>query len=548
MLTSIHIENYVLIDSLDLEFPGGFSVITGQTGAGKSILLGAIGLALGGRADLKAISQGADRCVIEIEFDLSGLDLSGFFEQNDIDPSDRCLLRRELHRSGRSRMFLNDSPVSAATLRSLSDRLIDVHSQHSNLLIADGAFQLGLIDSIAGNEDRLKAYKAKFRELEAARKELDALRQQAERSRSDQDYLSYQLSQLRAADIQEGESKELENELRMLENAAEIKDSLQAASALMDGDQGVCSLLKTAEDNIRSAARYINAGEIAERMHSCSIELKDLAYEIAGLNADAEADPRRIDQAQTRLDALYALMQKHHAADSDQLLAMAAELEARLRSIEGSDELIAEKEQQLQKLEAETTALADSLSESRAAAIGGIEGEMTAMLSGLGLPNGRFKIDLKKDRLKSSGQDAADFLFSANLQTPLQSAGQTASGGEISRLMLCLKALRAKSSELPTLIFDEIDTGVSGEVASKMGTIMKQMSATTQIICITHLPQIACKGSSQYVVYKTDSDKTTTGVRLLTPEERVGEIAKMLSGDKVSEAAIKNAQELLAMS
>lgn len=550
MLHFLHIENYVLIDSLDIDFSQGFSAITGQTGAGKSILIGALGMVLGNRADLKSISDGKDRCVIEAEFDISNYGLERFFEDNDLDYSPCCILRRELYRSGKSRIFMNDSPASASVLKQLGEKLIDIHSQHNNLLLKDNTFQTSVLDGAAHNKDLFSTYSTCYKTMRQKRKDLEKATETLNAAKSDFDYISYQYKQLTDAALKEDEEIELEEETSRLEHADDIASGLGGSAEAIDGENGVLSLLKTVENNLSRISRFDSRyEELRQRIESCRIDIKDVDEEINSSLGNVNTDPARLQTLRDRLDLLYGLMQKHKVKSCSELLHLQNEYKERIDRIETGDDQITALENALAQAEADCRKAASALSESRRNAIPELENTICAMLNSLGMPNARFVVDIQQCELSALGSDVIQFLFSSNKQNQPRPVAQIASGGEISRIMLCIKTLMAKSEKMPTMIFDEIDTGVSGEVAAKMGQIMKDISANTQVICISHLPQVACKADRQYMVYKTDDDNgNSTHVKLLDEKERVEEIAKMLSGENVSDAAIKNAQDLLGIS
>lgn len=549
MLRHLHIENYVLIDKLDLDFAEGFSAVTGQTGAGKSILLGALGLVLGNRADLKSISEDKDRCIIEAEFDISDYGLEHFFEENDLEYSDYCILRRELYRSGKSRNFLNDSPAAASILRALGERLIDIHSQHNNLLLKDSSFQTSILDAAAQNAGLLDEYRIRLKELQQKRKELDSATESIQSAKADYDYISHQYRQLESANLKEGEEKQLEEDMKRLEHASDIETSLAESNECLSGDNGIISMLKAVVNRLSHISSFDQSfKEIEQRMESCRIEIKDIAEEISSALDASDTDPEKLQKVQDRFDLLYDLMQKHKVNDTSGLLQLQAEYKKRLEQIETGDEKIGQLAKEVSAAEEAAMQAAEKLSTSRRKVVPHLEQAICSMLEALGMPNARFAIDMRTCGFTPSGIDEINFLFSSNRQNAPRAVSQIASGGEISRIMLCIKAQMARFEHMPTMIFDEIDTGVSGEVAARMGKIMKDISANTQVICITHLPQVACKAARQYKVYKTEEcGNDLTRVKLLDKTERITEIAQMLSGENLSEAAIKNAQDLLGI-
>ena len=553
MLKHLYIKNFTLIDELDIELYPGFSVITGETGAGKSIILGAIGLLLGQRSDSKAIKQGADKCVIEAQFDLSRYGMEDFFEENDIeyDAAD-CIIRRELTAAGKSRAFINDTPVQLSMLKELGERLVDIHSQHQNLLLNKQDFQLNVVDIIAGDEKELAAYQQAFTQYHAAEKELQALQESIEQNRQNADFLQFQCEELSQANLMEGEQEELEQKSETMSHAEEIKSALyEADNALSSEGTGVVVSLKTALSAIRQIEEVLpDAKELVERMDSSYIELKDIAQEISSQMEYVDFDPNELDVINNRLDKLYDLEKKYHVETIEELITKRDELKLQLDCIENSDEALEELQKKLVQLQMQAKKAANTLTKLRTKAAKQIEKEMQTRLVPLGMPNVRFSIQMTEGALGTSGQDQVAFLFSANTSTPLQPISQVASGGEIARVMLSLKAMISGAVKLPTIIFDEIDTGVSGKTAEKMAQIMQEMGQhERQVISITHLPQIAALGSAHYKVEKEETLKgTISKMRQLSPEERIGEIAQMLSGSDISEAAIQNAKQLLKWS
>ena len=553
MLKHLYIKNFTLIDELDIELYPGFSVITGETGAGKSIILGAIGLLLGQRADSKAIKQGADKCVIEAQFDLSRYGMEDFFEENDIeyDAAD-CIIRRELTAAGKSRAFINDTPVQLSMLKELGERLVDIHSQHQNLLLNKQDFQLNVVDIIAGDEKELADYQQAFTQYHAAEKELQALQESIEQNRQNADFLQFQCDELSQANLVEGEQEELEQKSETMSHAEEIKSSLyEADNALSSEGIGVVVSLKKALSAIRQIEQVLpDAKELVERMDSSYIELKDIAQEISSQMEYVDFDPNELDVINNRLDKLYDLEKKYHVETIEELITKRDELKLQLDCIENSDEALEELQKKLVQLQMQAKKAANTLTKLRTKAAKQIEKEMQTRLVPLGMPNVRFSIQMTEGALGTSGQDQVAFLFSANTSTPLQPISQVASGGEIARVMLSLKAMISGAVKLPTIIFDEIDTGVSGKTAEKMAQIMQEMGQhERQVISITHLPQIAALGSAHYKVEKEETSKgTISKMRQLSPEERIDEIAQMLSGSDISEAAIQNAKQLLKWS
>ena len=552
MLKHLHIRNFTLIDKLDIDLHPGFSVITGETGAGKSIILGAIGLLLGQRADSKSIKQGADRCIIEANFDLSQYGMENFFSDNDIDyDSKDCIIRRELTAAGKSRAFINDTPVPLAMLKELGERLVDVHSQHQNLLLNKQDFQLSVVDIIANDAKELARYQQTHAQYVAAEHELAALQETIERNRQNIDFLQFQYGELANANLTDGEQEELERKSDTMTHSEDIKTALYTADNALSADgSGVVESLRAAISALRGIERvFPDAEELTQRLDSSYIELKDLAQEISSRMERIDFDPAELDAVNTRLDKLYDLEKKYHAESVSELIAKRDELKRQLDNIENSDEALAERQARLAQLRAQAQQEADALTKLRTAAAKQIEKEMQSRLVPLGMPNVRFSVQMDKGALGQSGQDRIAFLFSANTSTPLQPVSQVASGGEIARVMLALKAMISGAVKLPTIIFDEIDTGVSGKIAEKMAQIMQEMGQQErQVISITHLPQIAALGTAHYKVQKDETAAgTVSRMTELTQEERIREIAQMLSGSDVTEAAIANARQLLKL-
>ena len=550
MLKHLYIKNFALIDILDIDLYPGFSVITGETGAGKSIVLGAIGLLLGQRADLKTLKQGADRCVIEAHFDLSRYQMEAFFEENDIEyDAEDCIIRRELTAAGKSRAFINDTPVQLSMLKELGERLVDVHSQHQNLLLNKQDFQMSVLDIIADDAQQLTAYQESYNAYHQAANELEALKEEIERNRKNVDFLQFQYQELADARLQPGEQEELEQKSETMTHSEEIKSALyEADNALQADETGIVTQLRSAMNALKGIGRVLpEAEELATRMDSTYIELKDIAGEVSGLMDDVDFDPAELDTVNERLDRLYDLQKKYHAEDTEALIAQRDSLQQQLENLDNSDEALREREQQVAQLKTQCQQLADALTKLRTKAAKTVEKEMQQRLVPLGMPNIRFQISITQEGLSANGQDKVAYLFSANTSTPLQPVSQVASGGEIARVMLALKAMISGAVKLPTIIFDEIDTGVSGKIAEKMAEIMHEMgSHERQVISITHLPQIAALGAAHYKVEKEETALgTTSKMALLTPEERITEIAQMLSGSKVTDAAIQNAKDLL---
>ena len=547
MLKRLYIKNFTLIDELDIDLYQGFSVITGETGAGKSIILGAIGLLLGQRADTKVIK---DKCVIEAHFDISRYGMETFFTENDIeyDPSD-CIIRRELTTAGKSRAFINDTPVQLALLKELGEQLIDIHSQHQNLLLNKQNFQLSVVDIIADNAKALTQYQQTYSQYLSVSKEIETLKDNIARNRQNQDFIQFQFDELSNANLAINEQEELEQKSDTMSHAEEIKSALyEADNALSAEDTGVVSALGSARAALNGIQQvFPDASELAQRLESSYIELKDISEEISNQLERVDFDPAELDVINNRLDRLYDLEKKYHVETVDELIAKRDELKSQLNNIENSDEALAELQQQLSALQTNAKKEADVLTKRRMKAAQQIEKEMQSRLIPLGMPNVRFKIQVTEEALGHTGQDKVAFLFSANTSTPLQPVSQVASGGEIARVMLSLKALISGAVKLPTIIFDEIDTGVSGKIAEKMAEIMQEMGLhERQVISITHLPQIAALGSTHYKVEKQETAQgTISRMTQLSPEERIHEIAQMLSGSDISDAAIQNAKQLL---
>jgi DNA repair protein RecN (Recombination protein N) len=551
MLQSIHIQNYALIESLDIDFHSGFSVITGETGAGKSIILGAIGLLVGQRADSKAIKTGASKCVVEAHFNISTYQLEDFFNENDLEyDGEECILRREVHASGKSRAFINDTPASLVQMKALGEKLIDVHSQHQNLLLNHEDFQLNVLDILANSREALQTYKSLYNSYKQTVRELNTLIEEAEKNRQDEEYIRFQVQQLEDAHLQAGEQEELEQELEMLTHAEDIKSSLFKVNQLMDeGEMNLVSLSKEAMQILQSISKvYAPASEWSNRMESCYLELKDMAHEIAYASDEIEFNPTRLDYVNERLNLIYTLQQKHQLSSVEELLELAGKLNEKLDAITSSDDHIQELTQKKDLLYQQVLSQAEVLTRMRTEASKEIEAQMQAYLIPLGMPNVRFAVELSpRKEPDASGMDNVSFLFSANKNGILQQVASIASGGEIARVMLSLKAMIAGAVKLPTIIFDEIDTGVSGSIAEKMALIMQEMGqADRQVISITHLPQIAARGAHHYKVYKEDTEVgTNSHIRILNEEERINEIAHMLSGATLTEAALNNAKALL---
>ena len=555
MLKKLDIRNFTLIDHLEMTLYPGFSVITGETGAGKSIVIGAIGLLLGNRADAKQVKRGCEKCIIEATFDLSIYHsdvLKDFFVNNDLDyEPEECLLRREVNASGKSRAFINDTPVTLALMRELGEQLIDVHSQHQNLLLSKEDFQLNVVDIIARNRQQLTDYRDAFLSYRDAQRHLEELRRQIAASRDNEDFLRFQQKELSEANLAAGEQEQLEQEAELMSHAEDIKRALHEADYGLSGDDtGIVNLTRSIAAQLRSVVDvFPEAHELVERLESCFVELKDISQEIASKIDDVEYDPQRFNLITERLDLIYTLQQKFHVHTVDELLERLDVINAQLSNIDNSDVELQELERSVEKLHGICVEKAAVLTDMRRKSAAVVEQELSKLLVPLGIPKVRFKVDVSAAVLSANGADKVMFLFSANSSTDMQPVSQVASGGEIARVMLSLKAMISKAIGLPTIIFDEIDTGVSGRVAEQMAHIMRDMGATNrQVICITHLPQIAAAGSTHYKVAKHETEQgTVSTMTQLNDEQRITEIAQMLSGSDVSQAAVDNAKSLLSL-
>lgn len=550
MLKQLYIKNFTLIDELNIQFHQGFSVITGETGAGKSIILGAIALLLGQRADTKSIKQGRDKCVVEAHFDLSRYDMQEFFLQNDIDYDDTdCIIRREINSNGKSRGFINDQPAAIGLMRELGEHLIDIHSQHQNLLLNKEDFQLNIVDILAKDDDIRQAYRQSYEAYKAAVAQLEALKEEIQKNLQNEDFLRFQTKELEEANLVAGEQEELETLTQMLNHAEEIKSSLyNTSNILTQDDGGVVNSLKEACANLHNIEEvFPEIKELSQRLEACFIELKDISHDVDRQVDKIDFDPKQLDDANLRLDTIYTLEKKYHAATTEELIEILAELKKRIELFDHSDENLKRQQEIVEKLEATCRQQAAKLSQQRSIAAKKIETELLKRLVPLGIAKARFSILLQEKPLSHDGQDKISFLFSANSTTDMQPISQVASGGEIARVMLSLKAMISGAVKLPTIIFDEIDTGVSGRAAEMMGQIMYEMGLSNrQVISITHLPQIAARGTTHYKVSKEETDMgTISNMKILTTEERVAEVAQMLSGSNITEAAISNAKDLL---
>ena len=550
MLKQLYIKNFTLIDELNISLYPGFSVITGETGAGKSIILGAIGLLLGNRADSKAIKAGRDRCVIEAHFDLSRYGMQKFFDDNDIDyDADDTIVRRELTAAGKSRAFINDTPVPLTRMRELGEQLVDIHSQHQNLLLQKEDFQLNVVDIIAQDADQLKVYQKEYYAYRKAKELLEELKAEIAKNRENEEFMRFQHKELDDANLQEGELEQLEQEAETLSHSEDIKTALfEADNALSGDDDSILDKLKNATHHLENICDvYPSMADVAGRMQSSYIELKDIAQEISSSVDHVEFDPNRLDAINTRLDKLYTLQQKFHVETVTELIATRDRIAEQLSHIDNGDEDIEEKEKEVAALLVKAEKQAALLTSIRQKSAKAIEKEMKGRLIPLGIPNVRFEIAFADKPLSGNGADKVSFLFSANKSTQLQPVSQVASGGEIARVMLSLKAMISGAVKLPTIIFDEIDTGVSGKIAEKMADIMEEMGLQNrQVLSITHLPQIAAKGSHHYKVLKEETENgTISHMKELNNQERIEEIAQMLSGSDITQAALANAKELL---
>ena len=550
MLKQLYIKNFTLIDELDITFHSGFSVITGETGAGKSIILGALHLLLGARADSKQIKNGSSKCVVEAHFDLSHYGLETFFDEFGIDyDANDCIIRREVNDNGKSRAFVNDTPVALTTMRELGEQLIDIHSQHQNLLLQKEDFQLNVVDIIADNAQLRQSYLQAYNEYHKATKRFNDFQEASQKSKENEEFLRFQFSELDKAKLVAGEDEELEQQSRTLSHVEDIKSALyDASSALSTEDGGCVEKTKNASSRLHDITEvFPEIKDVDERLSSAYIELKDIAQEIERKLEDVDFDPRQLDEINSRLDLIYALEQKFHASSVDELINEYKRLQDELASIDGGDEQLEQLQQEMQEKYDVAMKLARKLSDARKKAAQKVEEGLKQRLVPLGIPNVKFKIEFKERDCSPSGIDKVSFLFSANSSTALQPVSQVASGGEISRVMLSLKAMISGAVKLPTIIFDEIDTGVSGRVAEKMAQIMKEMGDNhRQVLSITHLPQIAAIGATHYKVSKEETAQgTISHMQMLTEQERIEEIAQMLSGSDISDAAIANAKTLL---
>lgn len=551
MLKHLYISNYALIDELDIDFPAGFSVITGETGAGKSIILGALGMILGNRADIKAIKPGAKKCVIEAVFDVTGYGLEPLFADGDVDfDASECIVRRELSATGKSRSFVNDTPVALQFLRQLGDHLVDIHSQHQNLLLQKEDFQLSVVDIIAHDEKQKADYASAYADYRKAVAALDDLKERIEKTRQNEEFVRFQFNELQSAQLADGMQEELEQESAALSHAEDIKTALFNANDILNADDaGVVGRVGEAADALHSIEGvYPKVKELAARLDTARIELADIAADVDNDSDNIEFDPARLFDVNAMLDKIYSLQQKHHVDNVAALIAIRDELGKQLESIDDSDTQLADYQHRVDETAAAARRAATVLTGVRRKAAAKVEVAMKSRLVPLGMVNVRFKVDIQAKDLAADGADRVVFLFSANKSTALMPVAEVASGGEIARVMLSLKAMISGAVNLPTIIFDEIDTGVSGAIATKMAMLMKEMAdAGRQVVAITHLPQIAAMGEAHYKVEKEETDKgTISHMRRLDDKERLTAVAAMLSGDNITPAALENAKELLA--
>ena len=549
MLIKLFVQNYALIKELDVELENGLTIITGETGAGKSILLGALSLILGTRADSSVLLDKNEKCIVEGTFRIEDHEFNEFFISNELDYETSTTLRREINPAGKSRAFINDTPVTVNLLKELGDRLIDIHSQHQTLMLHDNSFQLNLIDSFSGTAKLKSKYRETYSSYRKVKKEYNALKEKADKNRTDLEYYQFQYNQLEEAKLNKGEQTELEKEQELLSHSEEIKLALATASNLFFTEGiSILSMLREVKTNLTRIKVFLSESEnLLSRTESTLIELDDLAAEIEKLSISIEADPQRLVLVNNRLDNIYSLTQKHHVNNLDELIIRNDEIKDLINSIVSSDERLTEMEALIEKEVNSLKTISEEISDKRKSVLPEIESRIIALLKQLGIPNAKFRISLTHlQEFTPTGIDQADFLFSANKQIEPENLAKIASGGELSRVMLSLKSLLTKNNNLPTIIFDEIDAGVSGEVADKVGQILSAMGKYMQVINITHLPQVASRGTRHFHVYKDETDNSTfTRVKLLSPEERILEVARLLSGSEVTETAIKNARELL---
>lgn len=549
MLTQLNISNYALIDHLEIAFDKGLTIITGETGAGKSIILGALSLILGERAEIRSIRDKSKKSVIEATFDISVYDLKFFFDENELEyyPHE-CILRKEFSANGRSRAFINDTPVSVAQMKELSLNLIDIHSQHNNLLISKASYQLDILDTLADGRKTLNAYKEAYDAFRCQERELKKKSEELKSCKNEEDYISFQLSQIKPLKLEKGEDIILEAEQKKLSNISEIKECLWNAENIIDGENNGCiGNLRTATKYITNASAYIDSlSDVAVRMDSALIELADISQAITSLQDNIECDPGELDRITERLNTIYSLETKYGLRNVDELISYQEELEEKIKNIDNSDEQVVALQHQVDESYKKCIAIAKKLSEKRNQVAKDVSRELCSICKPLGLKNIKFEIQFTEQDITSTGCDNVKYMMAFNKNQPLMPIEATASGGELSRLMLSIKTIMAKSMNLPTIIFDEVDTGVSGDIAAKIGEMMSEMSEKIQVIAITHLPQVAAKGDNHMKVFKTDiNDTTLTSVKRLSDNERVEELAGMLSGAEVTNSAMENAKSLL---
>ncbi len=549
MITSLVIKNYALIDNLNIDLEKGFSIITGETGAGKSIILGAMSLILGQRADTSVINDNSQKCIVEAIFDVKNYNIKKFFNDNEIDYFKKTIIRREISPEGRSRAFINDTPVNLSALKKITENLIDIHSQHDSLELNKSSFQTEAIDLFSNNSQTLKKYQQNFNKFKKLNTELSDLQEKANKQKADSDYYQFQFDQINKANLNENEQEELEKEQKKLSHTEEIKSNLSKINFLLENDEhSTIGMLKDAAKSAENILNYLpKAQEISDRLESALIDLQDLANESEVINNDLELDPERLEFINSRLDTIYNLQHKFNVSSVKELLKIKNDFSDKIDQISSFDEKIVQKKIEIKNIKQKLVKLANQLHKKRTENKKPFENKIVSLLENLGIPNAKFTVEINKiDNFTSLGTDAVLFLFSANKNSQQQPVNKIASGGELSRLMLSIKYIISKSKTLPTIIFDEIDTGVSGEIAAKMGILLKKMSENLQIINITHLPQIAAKGNNHFLVYKKEkSDKTNTQIYKLNYKQRINEIAKMLSGTNITKSAIENAKELL---
>lgn len=549
MLRSLHIQNYALIDAVEVIFPDNLAIITGETGAGKSILLGALSLILGQRAETELVNDKSKKCIVEGRFKSVHPRIKNFFANNDLDFEENIILRREISPEGKSRAFINDTPVNLTQLKGLASMLIDIHSQHENLLLNESDFQLSVVDAYAAHQKLLDEYRQQFIKYKSVSRDLEDSIARENEARKEKDFLDFQLNEMEEANLEAGEEKRIEEELDILNNAEQIKTQLLNSSTILSsGDENVISSLEEIKNKLISIASYnATLAELVQRLGSSIVEIKDIAAEIEGLEEKIHHDPEKAEQLTERLETIYRLAQKHRVKTVEELLGIQHEIAKRLENISSLEDKIGKLQEEKKKLEEGINKLAVKITAGRKKIIPSLEKDIQTDLTGLGMPNAQLRIELLPlEQYSSSGMDAVKFMFSANKGKELREVEKVASGGEMSRLMLVIKALIAKLTDMPTVIFDEIDTGVSGNVAGKIAELVLKISSSMQVIMITHLPQIASRGNTHFLVYKEDNkDKTVTLIKQLKPEERVEEIARMISMGKPGSAALKTASELL---